>query len=50
MTTDGFARLTRMLVDAANDVCGGQMVFVTEGGYDLRALSDCLKAVIEACR
>ena len=50
MTTEGFGRLTKSLVELANEVCGGRVVLVTEGGYDLKALSDCLKAVIEACR
>ena len=50
MTTEGFGRLTKSLIELANDVCGGRVVLVTEGGYDLKALSDSLKAVIDACR
>ena len=50
MTTEGFGRLTKTLIDLANDVCDGRVVLVTEGGYDLKALSDSLKAVIDACR
>ena len=46
MTTAGFARLTKMLLGAADEVCEGRVVLVTEGGYDLRALSDSLDAVI----
>jgi acetoin utilization deacetylase AcuC-like enzyme len=49
MTTEGFGRLTKTLVDLANEVCEGRMVLVTEGGYDLTALSDSLKAVIDVC-
>jgi acetoin utilization deacetylase AcuC-like enzyme len=49
MTTEGFRRLTASLVDLANDVCEGRVVLVTEGGYDLDALRDCLAAVIEVC-
>jgi acetoin utilization deacetylase AcuC-like enzyme len=49
MTTEGFGRLTKSLIDLANEVCGGRVVLVTEGGYDLKALSDSLKAVIDAC-
>jgi acetoin utilization deacetylase AcuC-like enzyme len=49
MTTAGFGRLTKALIDLANDVCKGRVVLVSEGGYDLKALSDSLKAVIEAC-
>lgn len=50
MTTEGFGRLTKSLIDLATDVCDGRAVLVTEGGYDLKALSDSLKAVIDACR
>lgn len=46
MTTGGFERLTRTLVDLAGEVCDGRMVLVTEGGYDLGALEDCLTAVL----
>jgi acetoin utilization deacetylase AcuC-like enzyme len=46
MTTPGFARLTGALLAVANEVCDGRMVLVTEGGYDLQALSDSLDAVI----
>ena len=49
MTTDGFARLTKALLDVADEVCEGRVVLVSEGGYDLKALSDCLDAVIAAC-
>jgi len=50
MTTEGFGRLTKTLIDLANEVCEGRAVLVTEGGYDLKALSDSLRAVIGACR
>jgi acetoin utilization deacetylase AcuC-like enzyme len=50
MTTEGFGRLTKALIDLAEDVCEGRVVLVTEGGYDLEALSSSLKAVIEVCR
>lgn len=38
LTLNGFARLTRELIRLANEVCGGKIVFVMEGGYDLAAL------------
>ena len=50
MTTEGFGRLTKMLVSAADELCEGRVVLVTEGGYDLKALGDSLNAVIAACR
>lgn len=48
MTTEGFGLLTKMLVSAADELCEGRMVLVTEGGYDLKALGDSLNAVIAA--
>jgi acetoin utilization deacetylase AcuC-like enzyme len=50
MTAAGFGRLTRSLLDVADEVCEGRVVLVTEGGYDLQALSDSLDAVIEVLR
>lgn len=50
MSTAGFARLTKALVAVADEICGGRVVLVTEGGYDTHALSACLQAVIDVCR
>jgi acetoin utilization deacetylase AcuC-like enzyme len=50
MTTAGFSRLTKMLIDLADELCEGRVVLVTEGGYDLKALGDSLNAVIEVCK
>lgn len=50
MTTEGFARLTAALLGVADEVCDGRVVLVTEGGYDLQALSDSLDALIAVCR
>ncbi len=47
MTAAGFSRLTQALLCVADEVCEGRVVLVTEGGYDLKALSDSLDAVIE---
>ena len=49
MTTADFGRLTKTLIDLADEVCGGRVVLVTEGGYDLTAVEACLNAVIRAC-
>ena len=39
LSEEGFAQITRRLVDAADRHCGGRVVSVLEGGYNLRALS-----------
>ena len=50
MTTDGFAALAALLIDAADRLCEGRVVLVTEGGYDLGALGDSLQAVVDAAK
>lgn len=50
MTTEGFGRLTETLMSMADELCDGKVVLVTEGGYDLNALRDSLRAVIAVCR
>ena len=36
---ESYAHLTRELIRMAQELCGGKIVFVLEGGYDLDALS-----------
>ena len=50
MTTEGFAALAALLFDAADRLCEGRVVLVTEGGYDLGALGDSLQAVVDAAK
>lgn len=50
MTPEGFARLTRVLLDAAERASAGRVVLVSEGGYDTHALAECLQAVIDQLR
>jgi acetoin utilization deacetylase AcuC-like enzyme len=50
MTTEGFRRLTGLLVGAADRHCEGRVVLVTEGGYDLTTLAECLEAVIDVAQ
>jgi acetoin utilization deacetylase AcuC-like enzyme len=48
MTTEGFARLSSLLADAAARLCGGKVAVVTEGGYDLGALREGVEATIRS--
>ena len=48
MTTEGFRRLTLALLAEAEALCQGRAVIVTEGGYDLGAVSQCLTAIVES--
>ena len=43
-----FGRLTAAIASVANGCCGGRLVVVTEGGYDLKGLADSLRATIHA--
>ena len=43
-----FGRLTAMIVDVADEVCGGRVVAVTEGGYNLQGLAEGLRETIAA--
>jgi acetoin utilization deacetylase AcuC-like enzyme len=47
VTTSGFATLIARLTAAADTVCDGRIVFVTEGGYDTQVLAACCQHVIE---
>lgn len=39
LTLTGYAQIARALVNMAESLCGGKIVFVMEGGYNLDALS-----------
>jgi acetoin utilization deacetylase AcuC-like enzyme len=44
VTTAGYRRVVSTLGDAAGRLSGGRIAFVTEGGYHLSALQECLEA------
>jgi acetoin utilization deacetylase AcuC-like enzyme len=46
VTTAGFSSLITLLDDAARRLCGRRIALVTEGGYHLDALRECLEATI----
>ena len=48
VTTEGFARIAGHLLNAADLLCDGRIVFVLEGGYQLSALHDGVLACLEA--
>lgn len=47
VTPNGFAGLTRSLMEISEICCGGRVVFTLEGGYDLRGLRESVKAVLK---
>ena len=44
VTTDGYREMTRALVACAASVCGGRLVSLLEGGYELDALGESVAA------
>jgi acetoin utilization deacetylase AcuC-like enzyme len=47
LSTEGFGAMMARLWSVAADSCGGRLVAVTEGGYDLPALGDGLEVTLE---
>lgn len=47
LTTPAFAAMTADLRAAADELCGGRLVAITEGGYDLHALAACAQSVVD---
>jgi acetoin utilization deacetylase AcuC-like enzyme len=47
VSTAGFAAMTAALRQLADTCCAGRLVAVLEGGYDLRALRECITAAID---
>jgi acetoin utilization deacetylase AcuC-like enzyme len=45
MTTAGYGRIVSMLKAAATRVSSGRIAFMTEGGYHLPALRECLETI-----
>ena len=50
VSPDGFAGLTRILMDIAREACDGRLVLTLEGGYNLEGLRDSVKAVLKEMR
>lgn len=47
LTAEAFGAMTNDLRGIADECCGGKLVAVTEGGYDLKGLSESLQAVVK---
>jgi acetoin utilization deacetylase AcuC-like enzyme len=47
MTTSGFRRLVVLIDEASRRWCERRTAWVTEGGYHLGALRECLEATID---
>jgi len=50
LTTEAFGEMTRSVLDLARRTCGGRLVSLLEGGYDLDALAASVEAHVGALR
>jgi acetoin utilization deacetylase AcuC-like enzyme len=50
LTTAGYVHLIERLQRAAETICGGRTAWITEGGYDLAALAECLEGLVATLR
>jgi acetoin utilization deacetylase AcuC-like enzyme len=48
LTSPAFGAMTMELRKVAEDCCEGRMVLMTEGGYDLRGLTESLEAAVDS--
>ncbi len=49
-TPAGYAMITHLLLDIAESVCGGRIVFIMEGGYSIKGIQECgLRVMQELC-
>jgi acetoin utilization deacetylase AcuC-like enzyme len=47
VSTAGFAQMTKRLLDMAGDLCEGKLLFALEGGYNIDALAQSVRATFE---
>jgi len=47
MSTAGFAKITSYLKDLASELCNGKLLFTLEGGYNIEALAQSIRATFE---
>ncbi len=47
VTPEGFAGITRFLMNLADECCGGKLVYTLEGGYSIEGQTESVKAVLE---
>ena len=46
-TPDGYALLTRFLIEIAEATCKGRIAFIAEGGYSLKGIRECGRRIME---
>ncbi len=46
LTEEGFAFITKQLMDIADECCSGRLILVLEGGYSIEGIGRCVREVI----
>lgn len=47
LSAEGYGAMCGVVSQVANEHCGGKLVGVLEGGYDLKSLGECARATVE---
>jgi len=50
VSTEGFAAMAGVVAELASQICGGRLAMVLEGGYDLTALDESVRACLDVAR
>ena len=50
VSTTGFAKMSRIIKGLADELCGGRLAFVLEGGYHVEALATSVRATFDILR
>jgi acetoin utilization deacetylase AcuC-like enzyme len=50
VTPDGYARMTKILLELGEELCSGRVVFTLEGGYHIGGLCESVRAVLQVMR
>lgn len=47
VSTEGFSKLTEIVINLSNQCCEGNLLLILEGGYNLQGLADCTQKVFD---
>ena len=50
VTAEGYARMTKILLELGEDICVGRVIFTLEGGYHLSGVCESVRAVLQVMR
>jgi acetoin utilization deacetylase AcuC-like enzyme len=50
VSTTGYAKMSQIIKNLADELCGGHLAFVLEGGYNIEALATSIRATFDVLR